>query len=136
MLSTTDIQRAVFEKLSAYEVVIGTVYDHMPDTDEEGFAYPFTVMSDHTAEAWDTDSDEGIDMTITVDTWSRYVGNAEVKSMMDTVRSALSHTELTLTELGLHCVLVEMQREQLLTDPDGLTRHGIQEFRLLVENLD
>lgn len=136
MLSTTDIQRAIFEKLSEHESIVGTVYDHMPDTSEEGFAYPFTVMSDHTAESWDTDTDEGIDMVITVDTWSQYVGNAELKLMMDTAREALNHTELTLTEIGLHCVLVEMQREQVLTDPsDGLTRHGIQEFRLLVEKL-
>lgn len=135
MLSTTDIQRAIYEQLQTQAVALGAVLDHEPDTQER--SYPFVVMADHTARAWDTDSDEGLELVVTIDSWSQYVGNAEVKSMMDTIRAELNHVDLVLQETGLHCILVELVSEQVLTDPgDGLTRHGIQEFRLLVEQLD
>lgn len=134
MLSTTDIQRAVFDLLAAEAATLGAVLDHEPDTAER--AYPFTVMADSTAKEWDTDTDEGLDIVLTIDTWSQYVGNAEVKAMQDKIRDVLNHAELALSEIGLHCVLVQLTSEQVLTDPtDGLTRHGTQEFRLLVEQL-
>lgn len=134
MLSTTDIQRAVFSLLTAEAATLGKVLDHEPDQQER--KYPFTVMADSTAKEWDTDSDEGLDIILTIDTWSQYVGNAEVKAMQDKIRDVLNHAELALSEIGLHCVLVQLTSEQVLTDPtDGLTRHGTQEFRLLVEQL-
>lgn len=137
MLKATDIQRAIYTVLSTADDV-GLVLDHDPHDP----VYPYSVMSDHIGTEWDTDSSEGLDIVQTIDIWSQYVGNAEVKGIMNAIYTALHHQEDALnavlqeTAPELHITMCEMQRDQLLTDPtDNLTRHGILDFHLLVESV-
>lgn len=134
LLANQYIQKALFERLQTSG--IENIFDSMPDEDtlEGGAVYPFVVMSDHTAAPWDTDDSEGLDIVFTIDFWSRYAGNSEVKGMMQQAYNVLHRHELQFDDTTLHCVQLFLQNDQVLIDTDGVTRHGILEIRMLVDS--
>jgi hypothetical protein len=125
-----SIQEAVFKRLKDYEPLtdlISAVYDHVP----QNAVYPYVVIGDDTSIAWDTDDSLGSESTLTIHVWSRLRGRKETKLIQEQIYNALNRYELEIT--GLHTIDIISEFAETFLDADGITRHGVQRFRLITE---
>jgi hypothetical protein len=121
----SDIQAAIIDRLAT----VGTpVYDHVP----QDTAFPYIVVGDDTSIPFDTDDSIGSETTCTIHVWSQYRGRKQVKDIMGAVYAALHRASFAITDGALIECASEFAESFL--DPDGLTRHGVIRFRLIVES--
>lgn len=130
------VQTAIFERLasdaSITSAVVG-VYDDIPAFDDKKINFPFITIGDDTLVNWDTDTELGIDATVTINTWSRVKGRKEIKVLQGLIYSALHRSDFNVE--GYKFISCEHLQSQSFIDSDGLTRHGVQTFQLLIEKL-
>ncbi|RMD64398.1 MAG: DUF3168 domain-containing protein [Alphaproteobacteria bacterium] len=131
--SQWPLQQAVHNALSgavALKALLGDpprVFDHVPPD----ALFPYVVIGETTAVPFDTKNEDGMAMTLSLHTWSRYRGFKETKDIMATVTDVLDAAALSLTDHTL--VLLQLVFAATMRDPDGLTRHGVQRFRALTQ---
>lgn len=148
----TGIQQAVYNALigNPYvsDLVDGRIYDNVP----QGTDYPYIVIGDDTTIPWDTDTETGSESTLTLHVWSRYYGRYEVKAIMEAIYTTLHRREgedsqqggltvishsmvingVTVQVPEAHVVLCEHEFSESFLDPDGITRHGVIRFRIVL----
>ena len=103
------------------------VLDHVP----ENTAYPYVVIGESRGRPFDTKTEQGMEQTLTIHSWSRYRGMKELKEIMAAVVAALDRQSLSI--VGHSLVLLQFESSETQLDRDGLTRHGLQRFRALTE---
>lgn len=124
-----ELQGAIVGRLSAdtgIAAVVSGVYDHVP----QGTAFPYIELGEDTFDQWDHDDANGFEGRVDIHTWSQYQGQKQVKELQGMVYSALHDLPLTLT--NYRCISIMQESEQVMNDPDGITRHGVQTFRVLL----
>lgn len=128
----TAIQTAVFTKLDAS--LTTPVYDNAPQQSDASQGFPYVTIGEDTINEWDTDTELGANVTITVHTWSRARGRKELKAIQGNIYDAL-HRATDLTFAGYVFVGVDFISSDSFLDSDGLTRHGVQTFRVYIEEV-
>lgn len=129
------LQQGVYSKLAANAplmAAIGAIHDEAPQ-DADGAdvsAFPYVTIGEDTEANWSTSTWSGYQATISVHVWSRYRGRKECKDIQALVRTALHRTALTVA--GYSHVNTEFETSTTVLDSDGVTRHGIQTFRVLL----
>ncbi len=133
------LQAAVYAKLTADTGAggllstsapkIAGVYDDLP----EGQAFPYIVIGDAIEAPWSTmgrDGDEGV---ITLHIWSQARGFREALMVLDRVNELLDGGALDVG--GYSHVATMYESSETLRDPDGVTRHVVARYRVLVQEL-
>lgn len=112
------------------------VYDHVPQPPDGGNDawFPYVTIGDNDSSEWDTDTETGLDTAVTVHVWSRQRGRMEAREIQGAIYDAL-HRNDSLAVTGQDTVLCQQEFAQVLVDPDGKTRHGVQRFRLVTDNV-
>jgi len=105
------------------------VFNDLPQTDNDNI-YPCIVIDAVTSNQNDTDTTNGFDATVMIHTWSISPSNVAVSNIQDVTYSLL-HRKKGGNVSGISCELTE-----ILRDPDGISRHGVQRFRIFYEKVD
>lgn len=121
-----DIQVALYAYLSAN--LPYPIYDNVPQ--DTGF--PYYAIGVPVITALEADKKTGLNMLIPLHAWSEYHGRTEVIAMQKNLYASLHRANLEIT--GYNCISILQENETILLDPDGVTRHGIQQFRILIIN--
>lgn len=124
MSAELEIQKAVFTRLN--NALSVPVYDAVPDN----AVAPYVVIGDDTLIEFDSDLLNGFEATVTIHTWSVYRGRFEVKQLMGLIYNALHRAELNVQ--GYNLVGCDCEFSETFLESDGVTRHGIQRFRILI----
>lgn len=128
-------QKAIYDALAASSplmAVITGIYDKAHQVNDSGAiaAFPFVTIGDDVISAWSTDDWSGGEAVARVHVWSRYGGNKQAAEIIGLIRAALDRASLTIAGYGaLSC---DYQQSFVEPDPDGETRHGVIEFRVLI----
>lgn len=128
----TTAQELVFAKLNG--VLTGCqVFDTAPFLPEGAPAttFPYCVIGNDTSTAWDRDDTRGAEITITLHFWSRANGFKQVKALMDQAYGLLHRA--VLTKAGYNVVDCLFDFGDAINDPDGQTKHGVQRYRITIE---
>lgn len=127
----TAAQELVFTALNG-NLTGCTVFDTAPFLPEAAPAttFPYCVIGNDTAAAWDTDGIRGAEITLTLHFWSRVTGFKQVKALMDQAYGLLHRA--TLTKSGYAIIDCLMEFGEAMDDPDGQTKHGVQRYRLTI----
>ena len=130
MSAENAIQQSVYSALDAALSV--SVYSNgaVPDNT----ASKYVVVGDDTHIEWGADGSNGFESTITIHSWdndSQTRGLFGVKVLMGQIYSALNRAELTIT--GYNFVGCDFEFSETFVESDGVTRHGVQRFRIFVE---
>ena len=126
--SLGPFQQAVYERLSTdanLSAKITGVFDFVP----EGQAYPYVAIGQDTATGDDTFTTVGQQVTTTLHTWSQYKGYSEVKEIHALILQALT---APLVVSGWTCLFLMVDMENVIRDPDGITRHGVIRLRFVL----
>jgi len=126
MSASLLIQTKVFGILTTGLTPI-VVYDAVP---QDTVAFPYVTIGDDTFNPFDGDDFTGFDSTLTIHTWSRTDGKAETKTIQGQIYDLLHRANLTI--LGYNVITIDQVFEDSFTDTDGLTRHGVQRYRILI----
>lgn len=119
-----DLQAAIFGHLKA--TLTKPVFDNVPqETPAPYFSLGFPIST-----SYETDGRVGLNILMPIHSWSEYHGKGEVLLMQREVYAALHRAKLTIT--GYNCISILQENETMNLDPDGVTRHGIQQFRILI----
>lgn len=125
-MDTNELQKALFVRLGVLIGGICTVYDDVPQDPN----YPYVYIGEDIEEPFDADDIAGRDTVFTLHYFSRYAGNKELRTVMDTAKEGLHDQNLTVT--GQRVVLALWEYSSRYIDPDdGVTRHGAQRFRFI-----
>ncbi len=111
------------------------VYDNVPRDANGKIAtanFPYISLGPEQTLPDGYDCQDGSEITIQIDAWSRAVGFPEVKKIADAVRKVLHDADLALVENAL--VSIEFESRRVLRDPDGKTSHAVITFRAVVEH--
>jgi hypothetical protein len=124
-----EVQRAVYEALSTDQelaTLVTGVYDHVP----ENARFPYVKIGggDTETNQPSTMGTPGRENVIAVHVWSRYPGQAEVKTISRVVTERLDGYALNLLPWKWTGTLYISS--EYLDDPDGITRHGALRFRV------
>jgi len=123
----SGLQAAIYSALDA--ALSYPVYDHVPQDEST----PYVKIGNATDMPFDTDEDTGFETTVTVHAHSEYLGKKEVQNMQAAIYDALHRAELTVS--GYHVLDVQQEFSEMLDDDDGISRHGVQRFRIYIEKL-
>lgn len=139
-MTPAALQTALYERLKNYadlsalladdvrpNISGSAVYDHVP----QDAVFPYVAIGDTTSAEWDTDTSLGSEATATIHVWSRERGRMEAKEIQRELYNALHRHALSIT--GATTVTCDWEFAETELDTDGLTRHGITRFRLLIE---
>lgn len=131
--SQWPVQKAVYSALvndSALAGLMGSppdIYDNPPPNSD----FPYVLIGESTAVDSDTKTTDGMEQTLTIHSWSRYRGQREVKLIMAAIVDALDDQALAVT--GHTLINLRFEFSDTFKDPDGLTRHGVQRFRVVTQ---
>jgi hypothetical protein len=129
MSASGPLQTAVFARLNAVAGLAGKVFDEVP----QGQAYPFVVIGEDTINEMATDDSTGVNALVQIHTWSTHAGFKEVNALQALINAALDRQSLTVT--GWHFLSCDFVQHIKMRDPDGKTRHGVSEYRVLLDTL-
>ncbi len=131
--STWELQQAVLQAVRASAAWQGLCGNRFYDIVPEDTLYPYGCMGD------DTESDNGTkdlaehgdgwQITWVAHFWSQYDGRKEVRALMKAARDALHEAPLLLTSNQV--VSIRLDFQNVLTEPDGKTQHGVQRYKIL-----
>jgi hypothetical protein len=127
------VQTAIFTRLSGYAPLINygagvTVRENI----KQGTPYPYVTLGEDSFADWSADDFLGAAGSIVVHTWSRADSNLELKAIMGHVYDALARYDLPVT--GYTLVTLEYSTSRNFRDADGVTRHGVTEFDLVLSD--
>ena len=129
----TTIQKVVYDKLNAglsYSVFDDVPYLPVgaPETD-----FPYVVIGDDTAIAFDTDDQVGMESTVTIHVWSRSGGRKQCKDILSEIYVLLNRASLTTT--GYNYIDCLFEFSETFTEDDGITRHGVARYRITLQEV-
>jgi hypothetical protein len=119
-----EIQKAIFTRLTNGLTVL--VFDDVPDNQPK----PYVVVGDDTVIEWDTDNNTGFESTITLHVWSDQPGRGEVKTIQGEIYDLLHRAEFSV--IGYNLINCAFEFGDTVLDVNGVTRHGVQRFRLIL----
>jgi sporulation-control protein spo0M len=133
------VQAAIYTVLStnSYIASLGSpapVFDSVP----KDFPVPFVTIGDMTVVDNSTVGIGGCVITLQIHSWDQDLSAIRLKTMMRKVMECLHNQTLTLSdplsETTFTNVNTRFQSSQVFKDSDGLTLHGVQKFRIVVQN--
>lgn len=126
----TVVQRVIYDRLNHGDLA-GKVFDTVPEEDGGSGIFPSITIGDDTITEWDTKGVLGGTVVSRIHTWSRHRGRKEIKHLQGAIYDRLHRADLWAP--GWRFVSCEFIQSFSMVDQDGLTRHGVSEFRILIE---
>lgn len=125
------LQTAVYNALVGdvtLMALISGVFDNPPENYD---SFPYITIGEEVSTDFSTDDSNGVEVVFVVHVWSRQNGaRKEAKQIIDQVYTVLNRSNLTVT--GFNNVLMQYNSDQTVLDPDGLTVHGMIDFRAIL----
>lgn len=124
-----DYFKAVYAALNSDSLFTGKVSESLSDVS----SFPMIWIEDGGTSDWSDKDYDGLEAVITLHIGSQYRGTKEIRTWMDKAHSLLHDASLTLTTE--QSVLCRFLRSEIVTDSDGITRHGVMRFSLLINEV-
>jgi Protein of unknown function (DUF3168) len=133
----TETQKTIYEILStdvALQTLLGgtvsnnKIYDSVPDESP----YPYVKLSikptlDRGNHDWD-----GVSIEYVIDVWYRAPGQGDLKvqQIQSRIDELLHNTDICID--GWEIIVHRRSSVNILDEPDGRTKHGVQSFKLFL----
>jgi hypothetical protein len=134
----TVVQDAIYDHLTgnvALMAAVVAVYDNVPQPEDAGADsdFPYVTIGEDNHVAIDTDTELMDQVSITIHTWARRSGRSQIKQIQGLISTSLNRSNLLAS--GYKFINIARVDSQSFLDSDGFTRHGVQTFNLMIEEL-
>lgn len=125
-----EVQEAIYSKVSGISGLGAGVYDHAPQGETN---YPYVIIDPmDTADNSTITETEAIVGQFNIHVWSKQKSSLETATIQKKIYDALHlANDLNPTPYGVSIIIQESS--SILRDPDGITRHGVQTYRIEFE---
>mgnify|MGYP001222844618 CR=1 FL=1 len=127
------VQRAVYQRLTSHAPLMARVTGVLDDV-PEGQPFPYVTLGEWTEIPVLAFGEDGSETTLTLHVWSRYRGWKECNEIVALLNEALDDAELEVE--GYRTVLVVYDSATAIRDTDGVTRHMVVRYRLILEEVE
>ncbi len=124
-----EIYSAIYSRLSTQLAV--PVHDHVPQDNQ---TYPYVRVDHLETDNNDVDDKSGFSATIQIVGFSRYRGGKEISDLASEIYTALHRHDFPDT-ISYGISGIEESFRRIATQPDGLTRNSVQQYKLFFEPL-
>lgn len=131
MSALWPVQQALVTKLRASSALMAKARAVVDDV-SDGQEYPYVVVGDGTEIPFDTMDRAGKEVAATIHIWSQYAGFKEALEILGIINALLDRRDLAVTGYGT--VGMQFSNSQTLRDPDGVTRHVVARYRIIVQS--
>ena len=104
------------------------LFTHVP---QDLGTYPYVVLFDSAFDGDDNDCYLGFDGVLNIHSWSDQRDLAIIGNIQKAIYDVLHHAELSMT--GYELIELHQEFSTILRDPDGITLHGVQRYRILLK---
>ena len=104
------------------------VFTHVP---QDLSTYPYVVLFEAGLDGDDNDCFLGFDGTLNIHSWTDQRDMAVIGNIQKAIYDVLHHAELTMT--GYQLIELHQEFSTILRDPDGITLHGVQRYRIILQ---
>ena len=125
MSAEWEVQKAIFAKLNIDLAV--PVFDFVP---QESAPSNYVTIGADTLAPFSTDGKNGFDGTLVIHSWAVANGRKTIKTLQGAVYDSLNRADLAVT--GYNSIGIDFEFSETNLDPDGVTYHGVQRFRILI----
>ena len=127
--SQWDVQTAIFSTLTGHAPLAASaaIYDKVP----ENAGFPYVVIGDMECRPLGTQGHDGLEITLSVHSFSRYPGHKELRQIMARVHMALHESAPAVA--GQTLVLCHFLSSSTALEDGGQTLHGVQKFQIITE---
>ena len=126
-----QLRKAIYDALTAdasLNALVAGIHDSVPAET----SFPYIVLGEIQGRDWSTKTTSGARLLITVDVYSRYLGQKEASDIMERIKTLIHQAPLVLT--GYTLVMIRYDLSDIELENDGLTYHGRMRFLALVED--
>ena len=115
---------------STLVALVTGIHDHTPQEN----AYPFVNIGElvETEENTD-DAQKAVVASLTIHTYSQEWGRKQTHEIQKEITNTLHRAALAQT--GFNFISIDHMQSQSFTDSDGVTRHGVIEFNILISEV-
>lgn len=133
-MAVIDFQEKLYDFLiadSALMALVVGIYDNPESALDSASAtpFPFVTIGSDSIKPWDTSTEEGLEIESTIHVWSRASHHLECKKIQAEIKRILHRNKFNLTDF--YCVGCDLTLQGAQRDPDGITIHGVQTFKLI-----
>jgi hypothetical protein len=121
-LDINAVQAQIVTMLIAANVCGGRVYDEPPVTS----LFPYTEISSAIDTEDDSTSSDGVEHTMTLNIWSEWRGQKEVKAQTQLIRTALHGQAFDAADMH---VIMWLDNARYFDSPDGVGRQAVINVR-------
>lgn len=132
--SQWEVQKSLHEVLSdrsSLTTLLGAGSDSLYDYVPAGGVFPYIVFSAMQAQVLGTQAQDALDITVTMDVYSRATGYREVRAIIAELISALHNVDLSVSGQDIIMCRIVATNTQMLGD--GKTRQGRVVLRVVSE---
>lgn len=129
MSAEAELSRAVYDRLRIGQAAPVYSQGDVPDN----ITGRYIVIGNDTFIEWDTDDRTGFEATLVIHTWDTTSANRSflpIKDVMGDIYGLLHRAEFGI--VGYNPIGLDFEFSETFLDPDGLTRHGVQRFRVIM----
>lgn len=139
MSGAVNLQNAIYDKLdadAALSALIVGIYDNPSQVTDpsDNDLFPFLTIGDTVLRPWDSDTETGTEATNTIHVWSRAGHFIEVKEIQQAVYNILHRGTMVIS--GAVFIASDYISQDAQRDQDAITIHGVQEFRIIYDEVD
>lgn len=139
-MNLANLQQAVFTRLAGFTALTSQlsgqgIYSRVPQQDESEDAafFPYVTFDFPSTLPWDTDDTAGAQAILRVHVWSRSQSSLVLSRAMDSVYDCLNRFQIVIAGAStVDCLFIN---STTMDDPDGVTTHGVVEFRVTYDEI-
>jgi hypothetical protein len=124
-----DLQAAISTRLLADPDIASLVVDRIYDRIQSNPVFPYISFGEIQVIPELGEGTDAVQAFVTLHSWDRFKSSRATKSLNRYIIAALHDQDLTLPLGAVQSLLLENSR--VISDPDGLTSHGIIMFAVL-----
>ena len=131
-------QQAIYDTLTGnvpLMAAVVSVSDNVPQPSDAGDAanFPYITIGEDVLTDISTDLELMAQVSITIHLWSRATGRKETKTIQGLIYDALNRANIV--QAGYKFININQVQCDSRLESDGFTRHGIQTYNLLLEEV-
>ena len=104
------------------------VFTHVP---QDLSTYPYVVLFESGLDGADNDCSLGFDGVLNIHSWTDQRDMAVIGNIQKAIYDVLNRAELAMT--GYELIELHQEFSTILRDPDGITLHGVQRYRIILQ---
>ena len=122
-----NVQIAFYQALTAHTPLMNKITGVLDDVKADQ-PFPYVTLGEPVSTPWDSKTSVGENITWVLHCWSQYEGKREAYEILNLMHEAFTTQSLSVS--GFSVSDFRREQQQVITDIDGLTRHGILNVRL------